>query len=140
MKKHPSLWLILCILALDVIATAYLTALGFLLLTAAVNPGNVIHLLSIFIHPIRFFRALIEVSVEDQMWYLLFPTFFTIIWLWLYAGSGFLLKAARRFDIGFDWFNRKFDIEKKPLQSIGLVAGSLVALMYWTFAIIHRFI
>ena len=34
---------------------------------------------------------------------------FTSIWLWLYAGSGFILKAARRFDIGFDWFNRKFD-------------------------------
>lgn len=49
---------------------------------------------------------------------------FSSIWLWLYAGSGFLLKAARRFDIGFDWFNRKFDIEKKPLSAIGLVAGS----------------
>ena len=42
-----------------------------------------------------------------------YPAFFTSIWLWLYAGSGFLLKAARRFDIGFQWFNRKFDIEKK---------------------------
>ena len=41
-----------------------------------------------------------------------FPVCFASIWLWLYAGSGFLLKAARRFDLGFDWFNRKFDIEK----------------------------
>ena len=41
-----------------------------------------------------------------------FPAFFTSVWLWLYAGSGFLLKAARRFDIGFQWFNRRFDIEK----------------------------
>jgi hypothetical protein len=30
----------------------------------------------------------------EVMW---LPTFFTSIWLWLYAGSGFLLKAARRF-------------------------------------------
>lgn len=70
----------------------------------------------------------------DVFWntpYLIFPTFFTSVWLWLYAGSGFVLKAARRFDIGFDWFNRKFDIEKKPLQSIGLVAGVLVAVVYW---------
>ena len=59
-------------------------------------------------------------------------------WLWLYAGSGFLLKAAHRFDIGFDWFNRKFDIEKHPLQSIGLVAGALVAVVYWTAAIVGR--
>jgi len=63
---------------------------------------------------------------------------FTSIWLWLYAGSGFLLKAARRFDLGFDWFNRHFDIEKKPLQSIGLVAGALVAVVYWTAVIVSR--
>jgi hypothetical protein len=40
---------------------------------------------------------------------LLFPAFFTSIWLWLYTGAGFLLKAARRLDIGFDWFSRRFD-------------------------------
>jgi|SRR5476649_212889 hypothetical protein len=66
------------------------------------------------------------------------PPFLTSIWLWLYAGSGFILKAARRFDIGFEWFNRKFDIEKKPLQSIGLVAGALVALVYWAAVIVSR--
>jgi hypothetical protein len=60
---------------------------------------------------------------------LLAPACFKSIWLWLYAGSGFLLKAARRVDIGFDWFNRHFDIEKKPLQSIGLVAGAIVAVV-----------
>jgi hypothetical protein len=61
------------------------------------------------------------------------------IWLWLYAGSGFLLKAARRFDIGFDWFNRRFDIEKKPLSAIGLVAGALVAILYWAWAVFRHF-
>jgi hypothetical protein len=66
------------------------------------------------------------------------PTFFTSIWLWLYAGSGFILKAARRFDIGFDWFNRHFDIEKHPLQSIGLVASALVAVVYWTVVVVSR--
>jgi hypothetical protein len=66
--------------------------------------------------------------------------YFTSIWLWLYVGSGFLLKAARRFDIGFDWFNRKFDIEKKPLQSIGLVSGAIVAVLYWTVAVVSRVI
>jgi hypothetical protein len=68
----------------------------------------------------------------------LYSAFFTSIWLWLYAGSGFLLKAARKFDIGFDWFNRHFDIEKKPLQSIGLVAGALVAMVYWAAVIVSR--
>jgi hypothetical protein len=43
--------------------------------------------------------------------------------------------SARHFDIGFGWFNRKFDIEKKPLSAIGLVAGALVAVAYWGFAV-----
>src|ERR1700678_1645207 len=62
-------------------------------------------------------------------WWLLWlcPALFTSIWLWLYAGSGFLLKFARRFDLGFDWFNHKLDIEHHPLSAIGLVAGALVA-------------
>jgi hypothetical protein len=64
------------------------------------------------------------------------PTFFTSIWLWLYAGCGFLLKAARRLDIGFRWFNRRFDVEKKPLESIGLVAGAFVTLVWWTTVIV----
>jgi hypothetical protein len=78
----------------------------------------------------------------DPLWFMMFvlPCILTSIWLWLYAGSGFLLKAARRFDIGFDWFNRKFDIEKKPLQSIGLVAGALVAVVYWSVVIVSRVI
>jgi hypothetical protein len=68
------------------------------------------------------------------------PAFAASIWLWLYALSGFLLRAARRFDIGFQWFNRKVDIEKHPLSSIGLVAGSLVALAYWGFAAVAHFV
>lgn len=63
---------------------------------------------------------------------------FTSIWLWLYAGSGFLLKAAQRFDISFGWFISNADIEKKPLQSIGLVAGAVVAVVYWAAVIVSR--
>jgi|SRR5580658_4149302 hypothetical protein len=75
---------------------------------------------------------------QFHIFFVFFPTLLTSVWLWLYAGAGFLLKAARRFDLGFDWFNRKFDIEKKPLQSIGLVAGALVAVVYWAAVIVSR--
>jgi hypothetical protein len=57
---------------------------------------------------------------------------------WLPLVGGGMIIAARRFDIGFQWFNRRFDIEKKPLQSIGLVAGALVAVVYWTAVIVSR--
>ncbi len=49
----------------------------------------------------------------------------TSVWLWLYAGSGFILKSAKRFDIGFQWFNSKADIEKNHcLQSALFLVGS----------------
>jgi hypothetical protein len=59
-------------------------------------------------------------------------------WLWLYGVAVAILMLMRRFDIGFAWFNRHFDIEKKPLQSIGLVAGALVAVVYWAAVIVGR--
>jgi len=68
------------------------------------------------IDPITAGSALIDASRL-----FLFPALFTSTWLVLFAGSGFLLKAARRFDLAFQWFNRRFDIEHKPLSSIGLV-------------------
>jgi hypothetical protein len=60
------------------------------------------------------------------------PAFSGSIWLWLYVSSGFLLRSARRLDLLENWFNRKFDIERKPLQAIGLVAGSLSSICYWS--------
>jgi hypothetical protein len=81
---------------------------------------------------LRHFASMAKSDLSDGLGVIwLYPAFFTSIWLWLYAGSGFLLKAARRFDIGFQWFNRKFDIEKKPLSAIGLVAGAMFAFVYW---------
>jgi len=68
------------------------------------------------------------------------PTFFTSVWLWLYVASGLLLKFARRFDKFFLWFNAKADIEQKPLQAIGLVAGGIVALLYWAWAVVSTVI
>jgi hypothetical protein len=133
MKKssNPAYWTLLMLG--DILFTAFfaMTCLILVLL-----PLNVLNWL--FRQPAMFFSAIWE--SRQKHWFILFPAFFTSIWRWLYAGSGFILKAARRFDIGFDWFNRKFDIEKKPLQSMGLVAGPLVAVMWWTFVIVRRFV
>jgi hypothetical protein len=70
--------------------------------------------------------------------WMVYPAFLTSTWLWLYVASGFLLKAARRFDISLNWFNRTFDVEHQPLQSIGLVAATLCTLAYWGFAFSSR--
>jgi hypothetical protein len=61
----------------------------------------------------------------------LVPVLFTSIWLLLYAISGGLLRLATRVDVISEWLKRHLDIEKRPVQSIGFVAGILVALVYW---------
>jgi hypothetical protein len=42
--------------------------------------------------------------------------------------------AARRLDIGFQSFNRRFDVANNPLSCVGLVAGTLCAVGYWILA------
>jgi hypothetical protein len=76
-------------------------------------------LLSVFLWPF----ALAAMSI-------IAPAFFTSVWLWLYVGSGFLIQAAPRFDVAFQWLNRKLDIERRPLHSIGVVSGFMVAVAY----------
>jgi len=65
------------------------------------------------------------------------PALSVSVWMWLPLVAGLMLKAGRRLDIGLAWFNRRFDIEKKPHQAIGLVAGVLVAIFYWTLAMVR---
>jgi hypothetical protein len=77
-------------------------------------------------------------SRDHQLLVWFYPVFLTSAWLWLYAGAGFLLKGPRHFDKSLSWLNRRFDIEKKPLSSIGLVAGALVALIYSAAVIVSR--
>jgi hypothetical protein len=69
----------------------------------------------------------------------LYPSLFTSGCLCLLVASGHLLKAARHFDTGFAWFNRTLNIEKKPVSAIGLVAGVVIAVAYWCFAVAFHF-
>jgi hypothetical protein len=61
-----------------------------------------------------------DLAMPLVLWFV--PAFFGRLWLLTYVVSGLLLKTARRFDIGFAWFNKKFDVGNHPLQCIGLVA------------------
>jgi len=141
--RSVSLYFYPAILLLDLIITVGLSFVGYLaylyfarvLYALLVNPNAEMEI----IMPNRIIDVLpFLLFIARKHPFVVFPAFFTSIWLWLYAGSGFLLKFARRFDIGFEWFNRKFDIEKRPLQCIGLVSGVLVALVYWTAVVVHR--
>jgi hypothetical protein len=136
------------VLCLDFILTLYIglvsVTYGLSTVLASTDKGLTVSallspkvLLSAF-NPVELYisSAMVNELGVASLWF--YPVFFTSIWLWLYACSGFMLKLARRFDIGFNWFNRHMDIEKKPLQCIGLVAGAIVAVVYWGVVVVHH--
>jgi hypothetical protein len=61
----------------------------------------------------------------------LFASLGSLVWL----ASGLILSAARRLNLGFKWFNRTFDIRRKPLACLGLVAGTICAVLWWGYLI-----
>ena len=57
----------------------------------------------------------------------LYSTFFTSVWVWLYALSGLIVRGARSFEFVRDRLN----VVERPLYSMGLVAGGIAALVVW---------
>lgn len=91
--------------------------------------------------PLGFDEALRSSQLATAMARLsIVPILISSLWMWLPTVSGMLVSVARRFDLGFDWFNRHFDIERRPLSALGLVAGALVAFVYWAAVIVARFV
>lgn len=69
----------------------------------------------------------VETFPLDFLW----PAFFTSIWLLLYVGAGFLFRSAQRLEIGIRFINRYFDVDAKPLESVGTVGAGLAVLTWW---------
>lgn len=59
----------------------------------------------------------------------LYSTFFTSIWVWLFALSTFIVRGANLLDRNLGRFNRWFDAEK-PLRALGFVSCLLVTLAF----------
>ena len=59
-----------------------------------------------------------------------YSAFLTSVWLWLYALSGFLVKAIARSRKGLHFLQRHLNIEEHPLRSMGFVLMLLVTVGY----------
>jgi hypothetical protein len=134
----------LLLLLLDIIGSLFLAAcaslIGMIIFAVILaSATDLYHSQPIF----RLVKGLWYGLLHDQtsrlayaiLWFI--PAFFGRLWLLSYVASGRILKVAHHLDIGFVWFNEKFDVESHPLQSIGLVAGTVCALGYWLLALIH---
>jgi len=67
----------------------------------------------------------------------IFASLIATMWLWLYVASGWLVRTILRLPIGIPLLNRWFDVEKKPLQCLGMMAGGIVAVCYWGWALVR---
>ena len=55
----------------------------------------------------------------------LISTFFTPIWIWLYAIAGLALQGSTSVLQGFDWMRELFDVENRPVHALGLMIAGL---------------
>lgn len=59
-----------------------------------------------------------------------FTSAWASVWLWLYAFSGFGLRALQRLRFPGDWLKSVLDIDNKPIRSLGVVSMILVTVCY----------
>jgi hypothetical protein len=59
-----------------------------------------------------------------------YSTYFTSVWVWLYVLSGFVVILGRYLGLGFGFLKRIFDIDNKPIRSLGYVSILLVTVVY----------
>ena len=52
-------------------------------------------------------------------------TFFTSIWIWLYAIAGLTLQGSTSLLGGVEWMRELFDVENRPVQALGLMLAIL---------------
>ncbi len=64
----------------------------------------------------------------DSIWFLGFPsTFFTSVWLWLYAASVLLSRVLLKMNSGVGFLLGVTDVKKQPFRSMGFVSVLIVS-------------
>lgn len=65
-----------------------------------------------------------------------YATFFTSVWLWLYALAYGMMLAARKVGPAIRLLQVLLPLETKPLRSLGLVSGGIGCIGYWTVGLL----
>jgi hypothetical protein len=98
------------------------------------------HLTTSSVHAWAFGDAVMQVWLGSFRWTYFVPAFVTSIWLLLYAGSGILIRLLHGTKASVHLIARYFDLNNRPLQSMGLVAGGLATGCVWTFEIVREYL
>jgi hypothetical protein len=59
-----------------------------------------------------------------------YTTFFTSIWVWLYAITGLVFKTFEYLGIGLSGFKNIFNLKAKPLRSMGIMAIIIITIIF----------
>ena len=57
-------------------------------------------------------------------------TFFTSVWLWLYAASVLLARILLRMNSGVGFLLRVTDVERQPFRSMGFVSVIITSVIF----------
>jgi len=85
-----------------------------------------------------FWEGLTFSGEKSELGIFIYSTFFTSVWVWLYALSGFLVKGIATSRKGLHFLQRHLNLEEHPLRSMGFVLMLLVTVVYlvWGAALV----
>jgi hypothetical protein len=108
-------------------------ASGGLPATDLIDPSSWIDQMT-FMASFIYDRFILEQSPGTAM---VFSTFFTSVWIWLYVGAGGLLRVLYPVLKGIDWLKENLDVEARPVHTLGLLLAVLTTI---TFAVSAPFV
>lgn len=86
--------------------------------------------------PDDFLVEALSLSGQNSLGIFLWTTYFTSVWLWLYALSVLIVRTMTRLSRGAAFLRDHLNIEEKPLSSMGFVAGGLTAFVWWGICLV----
>lgn len=145
MAAKPSASHILIFLVVDfaatltifIIAWVTLGALGWLIVQSGPryeSPGDALVYLVI---SLRDMASLHATENNFTLGICLYSTFFTSVWVWLYALSGATVKLLTHFGVGVGGLKNVLDIDEKPIRSLGFVSMLLVTVVFIIVSIVR---
>lgn len=148
MGQTQSGFKILAILAFDVLATTLIFLAGIVLLVLVVSiflsvlqearpywkvvdKGLSIMFFELVTHGMVFASS----GKEPSVGIFFYTTFFTSVWVWLFALAWGAMRLATRFEPGIRFLIWALPIQDYPIRSIGLTLGALACISYWVFGL-----
>lgn len=131
MSRRRSIVRIFALLAVDLLISAAIISVAFFYWLAPIlfKSGDPVFnsFLSVLLH-LLLLSSLSEGLPSFGICF--YSTFFTSVWVWVYALSGLVVRLGQYLGISLRGLKMILDLDKKPLRSMGLVAMLLVTLLY----------